>query len=93
MQNKNKKYYLGPLYPNVYFSHRQAQCVILFLKGLSNSKVGHALNLSAKTIDSYTVDIRMKLNCKSKKQLIAKIKKTNFLMYVNELIGNTTDIS
>lgn len=87
-ETKIKKYYLSPSYPDVYLSCREAQCVAYFLKGYSNRIIGNILNLSSKTIDSYTDNIKKKLNCRSKAELIVKICQTNFMHQSNRLIEN-----
>lgn len=84
--SKIKKYYLGPSYPNVYLSRREAQCIAYFLKGYSSRRVGETLKISSKTVDFYTDRAKFKLDCTTKMELIIKICQTNFLSYVNELV-------
>lgn len=82
-----KRYYLGPLYPNIYFSFRQAQCMAYFIKGYSNSEVAKILNISPGTVNYHVSNMKAKLDCKSKMELMAKIGATCFWQYLDELLA------
>src|SRR3990167_6074379 len=83
-----KKYYLGPDYPAIYLSYRQAQCMAYSIKGFSNREIGRLLHLSPNTIHSYTKTLRIKLKCSSKTELIVKVCQSYFVNYIDELIDN-----
>ena len=83
-----KKYYLGPHYPHIHLSYRQAQCMAYSIRGFSNREIGSRLHLSANTIHSYTKTLRIKLGCGSKTELIVKVCQSNFVHHVDELIDN-----
>ena len=83
-----KKYYLGPDYPYIHLSYRQAQCMAYSIKGFSNREIGKFLHLSPNTIHSYTKTLRVKLRCSSKTELIVKVCQSYFVNYIDELIDN-----
>ncbi len=78
LPTENKKYYLGEKFPKIYFTLREAQCMKYFLKYFSNAKVGQLLKLSSWTIDFYLSNMKLKLNAKTKSQLIKQVKKSDF---------------
>ncbi len=78
-KNNSQRYYLGEKFPDIYFTYRQAQCMICFLRGLSNAKTGLLLKISVRTVDDYLKDMKKKLFCHSKKRLIQKILESDFL--------------
>lgn len=86
MKLSMKKYYLGHPYQNVYFTHRQAQCMIYFLKGYPIRHISAVLKLSPRTIEAHTNAMKAKLNCASKTELIEKVHQTSFLNYELDLL-------
>lgn len=81
-----KKYYLGPTYPDIYLSRREAECMAYCLQGYSNQKVAKLLKISSSTVNSYVVSMKSKLNCKSKISLVAEVCQTHFIDYLEELL-------
>ncbi|HVV69326.1 MAG TPA: LuxR C-terminal-related transcriptional regulator [Gammaproteobacteria bacterium] len=82
---EKKRYYLGNKYPGVYFTNQEAKCMVHFLKGLSNAKIGKILQLSTKTIGYYCSRMRFKLGCRTKLMLIELIKTTDFMHCLHEI--------
>lgn len=68
------RFYLGDSFPGVYFTHQEARCILHCLKGMTDEQIGRAMRLSKSTISVYLMNMRRKLKCKSKKQLIAIVK-------------------
>lgn len=87
VQRKIKNYFLGESFNNAYFTKREAECMMLFLKGYTNSQVAQLLSLSSRTIEFYIKNMRHKTGCSSKAHLIAAVSKTSFL----ELLDFTID--
>ena len=73
-----KRYYLGERHPNIYFSQREVECLSLCLKNLSNPQIGKKMGLSSRTIEFYLKNIKQKVSCGSKSQLIAWASEANF---------------
>ncbi len=75
---KNKVYPLGENFPNVALTRREAQCMRLFLDGKTIAEVAQHLNLSPRTIEFYMKNMKKKLNCRRKTELMEKILNSDF---------------
>ena len=53
-------------------SNRQIECLFFLLRGKSNKEIGSILGLSARTVEDYINEIKLKLNCLTKSQTIEK---------------------
>ncbi|MCK4609177.1 MAG: LuxR family transcriptional regulator [Gammaproteobacteria bacterium] len=71
--------FLGDNFPGVYFTPREAACMMRLLQGKSMRGIAEELNLSPRTVEFYTENMRGKLSCKSKFELIDFVKKSDFL--------------
>jgi DNA-binding NarL/FixJ family response regulator len=78
-------YYLGEEFPNIYLTGREADCMVLLLHYYTNEEVAEKLNLSTRTIEFYVKNMRQKLNCHSKIQLVDRIQRTEFMKFVDEI--------
>ncbi|OGT54055.1 MAG: hypothetical protein A3F17_09355 [Gammaproteobacteria bacterium RIFCSPHIGHO2_12_FULL_41_15] len=76
-------YHLGEPFSDVYFTHREAQCMVLLIQGYTNNVVARFLHLSPRTIEFYIKNMRQKTGCASKSHLIKSILKTKFLETVD----------
>ena len=54
-------------------SLREEQCVRYLLEGMSNKQIAWQLQLSTRTIEFYLDNVKSKLSCKNKTQLIVKL--------------------
>jgi len=75
----SKTYFLGDKYQNIYLTQREAECVLCLLTGCSMKKVGEKLGLSARTIEFYVNNIKAKLKCRTKAELLDHIKNSQLL--------------
>ncbi|MFT3741523.1 MAG: LuxR C-terminal-related transcriptional regulator [Gammaproteobacteria bacterium] len=80
-----KKFYLGSQFPGQYFTKQEANCMYYFLKGYSNQAVAETLKLSIRTIVFYSGLMRNKVPSDSNKELIERVKETNFMHYLEEI--------
>ncbi len=78
-----KKYPLGENYPGIYFTEREAQTVFYFLYGRTTVEVATILGLSRRTIEFYVKNMKAKLNCRLKSELIYKVRSSEFLEFAN----------
>jgi len=83
----NKKYYLGSLYPSIYFTSQEAKCMYYALHGLNNEETADAMHLSHRTVGRYFELMRQKVNATHKKWLIEKVRKTDFIQHMGELLA------
>ena len=80
------RYYLGKNYPNVYLTPQEAYCVTKMLNNnLTYDDIGKKLRKSPATVNFYLRNVRMKLRCKNRKDLIERISQTDFIQYVDHL--------
>ncbi len=74
----SQRFYLGKNYPDIYFTSQEARCIKHLLNGLTYKEVGDILQLSPRTVIFYTSNMQAKLGCSSKKELITKVKSSDF---------------
>lgn len=60
-------------------SKRETECLFYLLEGKSNKQVAKILNLSVRTVEEYYGNLRDKLCCSSKSELIVKALKTKLI--------------
>lgn len=80
-----KKYYLGKKYANVYFTAQEARYMYYALKNFRNKKIVEMMQLSPRTGSWYCENMRHKIGAKHKKDMVRKIKRTDFMHYVSDL--------
>lgn len=81
--------YLGGSYPSVYFTPREAQCALLLLRGMTIREVGQVMRLSARTIEYYLDNMKVKVACRRKSELIQAILASDFLVGFAGQMANT----
>ncbi len=59
-------------FDNKKLSHQQSTCLSLLCKGMTAREIAHQMQLSIRTVEHYISAIKVKLNVKSTKALIAK---------------------
>ena len=59
--------------PKLDLSQRQLQCAHLLLQGQSGKEMAASLNLSVRTVESYLENMKIKLACRNKADLIIKL--------------------
>lgn len=82
---RKMRYYLGKKYPGIFFTTQEAKCMFYCLEKLTSKKIGIMMNIHFRTVEYYRDNIRCKIAADSKKELIEKIKSTNFMEYMNYL--------
>lgn len=58
---------------STFLSVRQQQCANLLLQGMTAKQIAKELNLSGRTIEHYIENLKKKLQCKNKAQLLCKL--------------------
>ncbi len=72
-------YYLGDLFPNVYFTTREAETMYLLIQGHTIKSCSEMLQISARTTEFYIKNLKKKVKSYSKQQLIETVLDTDFL--------------
>jgi DNA-binding CsgD family transcriptional regulator len=78
-----KIYRLGARYKNIYFTRREAECMVWLLKGKTIRRVAMELGLSPRTVEFYLKNMKAKLNCQTKFELVELILESEFLSSVD----------
>ena len=82
--NKRKKrrnlkmYSLGDKFKEIYFLRREAECMMYLLKGKSTRGIARKLCLSPRTIEFYIQNMKKKLNCQTKFELLDLVVESDF---------------
>ncbi len=80
---KVKKYTLGKKHPDVYFTKREAQVIYCFMRGKTTLQTAGLLKLSRRTIEFYLNNMKVKLGCRFKSDLINLVIRSDFLKLVD----------
>ncbi len=78
-----KKFFLGEANSNIYFTNREAEVMIKLLQGKTLSTAAVELNLSPRTIEFYVKNMKTKLACRTKSELIGKVFASDFIRHVD----------
>lgn len=78
-QRNFRYYYLGKEFPGIYFTKREAECIYWIVQNNTLKQTARIMNLSARTVEFYVKNMKLKLRCANKKQLINTILKTTLL--------------
>lgn len=77
-RNKPSFYYLGKKHHSVYFTQREAECMTAMISEKTNIKIGAKLNLSPRTVEFYLQNMKKKVGCRTKKELLCKVLDSEF---------------
>ena len=78
-----KVYYLDNQNKSLYLTHREAECMLNIIKGCTIRDVSERLKLSARTVEFYVKNIKKKLGCRTKSELIQRIYNSDFMKNVD----------
>ena len=82
-------YVLNQHYFDVRLTGRETECLFFILRGKSSKAIARFLNVSVKTIEYYIEQLKTKMNCSNKSELIEKsIFKGYLNILPNSLINN-----
>ena len=88
---ESKHYYLNQKYGDLKLSKRQSQCMFYLLRGKTASMIAILLNLSTRTVESYIEEIKYKMGCNSKTQIIEKSIMLGFVEIIPDGILDQND--
>jgi DNA-binding CsgD family transcriptional regulator len=78
-----KKYGLGAKYNGVWFTRREAECMVWLLKDSTIDEVAMKLKLSLCTIINHIEHMREKTGCSTTSELIALVQASEFLKSID----------
>ena len=78
-------YKLGAKYGDMYFTKREAECMKWLSVGKTHSSIATILKLSPRSIEYYISNMRTKLGCRTKYQLIDLVRASEFMKNVDFL--------
>jgi DNA-binding CsgD family transcriptional regulator len=65
--------YVSKKYPHVYFTERELECASELVKNKNNREIAKSLKLSALSVEFYLDNLKMKLKCYERSELINKV--------------------
>ncbi len=57
----------------IQLSHREQECVSFISRGMTAKQIGKALNISNRTVETYLENVKRKLCCSNRAELLWKI--------------------
>lgn len=78
-KHRTPAYYLGGKYGNLYFTKREAESLYYLLQGMTNAQVGQVLGLSARTIEFYLKNMKLKVGVRTKVELLELVRETELV--------------
>lgn len=76
-------YHLGEKQNHIYFTRREAECMVELLKGKTNAEIARVLNLSPRTVEFYLKNMKCKLKCRTRTSLVEKVLNSEFMNNVD----------
>lgn len=70
---------LGAKYGDLYFTRRESECMLWLLRGKTISGVAAILKLSPRTVEYYIKNMKSKLGCRTKFELIDLVYTSDFM--------------
>ncbi len=80
-----RKVLLGSDLPGVYFTIREAE-VAQMLPDNKYREIGEAMNISRRTVEYYATNMKKKLRCHTKKELIYRLQQSGILAQLKEKV-------
>ena len=74
-----RTYYLAPEHPHIYFTKREAECAFWIVQHNTIDQAAAKMDLSPRTVEFYVKNMKLKLKCANKKQLIEKVLQSTLL--------------
>jgi len=79
VSKKAANYYLNSQYPNLHLTNRQSECLFHLIRGRSAKEIARVLKLSVRTVESHIEDIKNKMDCCHKSEIVEKAIEKGFV--------------
>jgi DNA-binding CsgD family transcriptional regulator len=83
-----RRIYLGKAFPTVYLTVREAEIAQL-LSDFKYREIANLMNISRRTAEYYALNMKKKLGCSSKRQMIQVLETTGVVEKLKELVDVT----
>ena len=90
---KSLSYNFQNTYPNFALNKKESLCLYYLLRGKSNQEISNRLHLSCRTIEGKISEIRGKMGCKTRQQLIELCIEKGYLNIILKDLLNQTNLS
>ena len=77
-----QNYMFGKKYNNVYFTKREVECMVWLMRGRTFRDVAKIIGVSHRTVEEYVNNMRRKLHCRNKVELIELVERSDFVKKV-----------
>lgn len=74
-----KKYFLNAPFEGVHLTSREAETMFWLVQDYTLAAAACEMGLSARTVEFYVKNMKIKLRCANKKEMIVKVLSTNLL--------------
>ncbi len=81
---EKKRYYLGENFPDAYFTQMELNTLMYVFTGESMTQIGHKLSLSRRTIEYHIKNMKTKLRCKYRGELMAKVLNSDLVALIKK---------
>lgn len=85
-KNKQRIYALNEYNSFLPLTPRQNSCLFLLVRGKSMKEIASVLNISVRTVEEHIMNIKTKLDCHNRSQLIEKALNSGFLNFIPQEI-------
>lgn len=76
--NEVERYYLSGELSHVYLTKREAQCLTALIDGMTAKEIGKFFDISFRTVENYLNDIKQKLSCRKRSDLVTTAHNVGF---------------
>ncbi len=76
---KPKRYIIKTAAEETYLTSQEFSCVLLLMKGKTTKEIAKALKIKPRTVEAHIDNIRTKLNCHTKVEVVTKIIANGFI--------------
>lgn len=83
-RSRRRNYFLDHPFENVYLTPREAETAFWIVQDYTLAATAEKMSLSSRTIEFYVKNMRAKLLCANKKEMIEKILQTNLLQQLEK---------
>lgn len=82
--NTTGRYYLGKNFHEIYITERELDCVRGLVQGKTYIEIGKQLKLSPRTIEFYVKNIKVKVGCKTQKELLNTVLSSDLTSFLED---------